>query len=695
MAVDPNKYKVYAERDVDKSQVNWADAAKTITTDLKKIREDRANTRSQIETDTQKTLKELRTLDPVDNQQLGELALRGSDQSASYLMMQNDLLKSGEINPTDYMVGLQNQKDQWSNFSGAVKNWNAADLKARERLEAGDSSAAEWWINEQNEAFGNLENVSTFIDPQTGDMSVIELDENGQIPLLPNGEPDRSKYVNVNSMNVRINDQINKIDLNLDIAPDVDLMAGFIDSKWAPGAYGSRVEQIEDARNAPGYQKYLTGIVDKYTANPRQTLSILADNVGGYDYTRNPDEQGGNMILMEPDKRGLMQPVLTEEQENIAKEYIRTTIEGQVDSKETKSGSRSEARETVDEKLRLAQGVDDIKDDVPKMFDANNLQTLMSGDLGEAKSVGAAVISMFNDTMTEGKSRIAPGGLQKTEDGFVFTLKDGTKVPVNVFEKELVDGKKVQQDDDVIAQAFATALGLSVKDVRQKFKDQGVELGVFNPEIFTTFKSEEALRVPRYNRGMVRGDEESPDAATFLKGTIGATFDDGWDAGDGEITDTYQQLIDSYWDAEELGGVELEVNDRVMTVTIDGVAQDLITIAGSSTPGEIWSKLKNIEAKAREAQDKKRSGGSPGTGDNAGSTTRAPSDVRIKDNINFVGISPAGYNIYNFTYKDSVKHLSGVYEGVMAQEVPHAVVNMGDELWVDYSKLDVDFIKIS
>ena len=118
MAVDPNKYKVYAERDVDKSQVNWADAAKTITTDLKKIREDRANTRSQIETDTQKTLKELRTLDPVDNQQLGELALRGSDQSASYLMMQNDLLKSGEINPTDYMVGLQNQKDQWSNFDG-------------------------------------------------------------------------------------------------------------------------------------------------------------------------------------------------------------------------------------------------------------------------------------------------------------------------------------------------------------------------------------------------------------------------------------------------------------------------------------------------------------------------------------------------------------------------------------------------
>ena len=610
MAVDPNKYKVYAERDVNKSQVNWADAAETITTDLKKIREDRANKRSQIESDTQKTLKELRTLDPVDNKQLGELALRGSNQSASYLMMQNDLLKAGEIDPTDYMVGLQNQKDQWSNFDGAIKNWNAADLKARERLEAGESSAAEWWLNEQNEAFGNLENVSTFVDPQTGDMSVIELDENGQIPLLPNGEPDRSKYVNVNSMNVRINDQIDKIDLNLDITPDVERMAVFIDSKWAPGAYGSRVEQLEDARNAPGYKDYLTGIIDKYTANERQTLSILVDNVGGYNYTRNPSEQGGKMILMEPDARGLMQPVLTEEQENIAKEYIRTTIEGQVDSKETKSGSRSQARETPDEKIKVAQGVDDIKKDAPKMFDANNLQTLMSGDLGEAKSVGAAVISMFNDTMAEGKSRIAPGGLEKTEDGFMFTLKDNTRVPVNVFD--MVDGVKVQQDDDVIAQAFATALGLSIKDVRQKFKDQNVDLGDFKPELFTTFKSEASTKPPRYERGIVRGDPDSLRPKDFLEDKLGTAFDGGYFKSaktDGEVSSAFNSLASAYWDAD-LGG-EIYVENGNMIVTFNGemVEDNVIILQGSSDPRAIWDRLIRLEEKARKKLDAKKAGG--------------------------------------------------------------------------------------
>ena len=608
MAVDPNKYKVYAERDVNKSQVNWADAAETITTDLKKIREDRANKRSQIESDTQKTLKELRTLDPVDNKQLGELALRGSNQSASYLMMQNDLLKAGEIDPTDYMVGLQNQKDQWSNFDGAIKNWNAADLKARERLEAGESSAAEWWLNEQNEAFGNLENVSTFVDPQTGDMSVIELDEDGQIPLLPNGEPDRSKYMNVNSMNVRINDQIDKIDLNLDIAPDVDLMAGFIDSKWAPGAYGSRVEQIEDARKAPGYQKYLTGIIDKYTANERQTLSILVDNVGGYDYTRNPDEQGGNMILMEPDARGLMQPVLTEEQENIAKEYIRTTIEGQVDAKETKTGSRSEARESVDEKLRLAQGQDDIKDDAPKMFDAKNLRDAFSGTVKVGESVGGALVSSFNDTMTEGKSKIAPGGMRRTENGFVFTFEDNTTAEVNVFET--IDGESVQLADDIIAQKFATALGLSDKDIRQKFIDQGEPLGTFNTEGFVIQKSEEALVAPQYNLGVDLTDPVNSDKPeTVISTALGDTINRGGIDPASQVQSTYLGLINRYWDTEALGGVDLKMtnDDNDIIITIGGEEYPVEGVYGRSSI-EVWQEIKNIELKVRKIQDAKRSG---------------------------------------------------------------------------------------
>tara|TARA_R100001463_G_scaffold105574_4_gene160073 strand:- start:1477 stop:2421 length:945 start_codon:yes stop_codon:yes gene_type:complete len=71
------------------------------------------------------------------------------------------------------------------------------------------------------------------------------------------------------------------------------------------------------------------------------------------------------------------------------------------------------------------------------------------------------------------------------------------------------------------------------------------------------------------------------------------------------------------------------------------------------------------------------------------------SDRRLKKNINKIGESPSGLNIYSFEYKDS-KHGKGLFQGVMSDEIPlEAVVDSGD--WYDlvnYSMLDVEFKQI-
>lgn len=71
------------------------------------------------------------------------------------------------------------------------------------------------------------------------------------------------------------------------------------------------------------------------------------------------------------------------------------------------------------------------------------------------------------------------------------------------------------------------------------------------------------------------------------------------------------------------------------------------------------------------------------------------SDRRLKENISLIGKSPSGINIYKFEYKDKSIG-NGVYQGVMSDEVnQEAVVKRPDGYdMVDYSKLDVDFIKI-
>ena len=79
------------------------------------------------------------------------------------------------------------------------------------------------------------------------------------------------------------------------------------------------------------------------------------------------------------------------------------------------------------------------------------------------------------------------------------------------------------------------------------------------------------------------------------------------------------------------------------------------------------------------------------------STAHSPSasDRRLKQDVNMIGTSPSGLNIYTFRFKDS-KYGSGLYQGVMSDEVPKSVVSQNEEGYdlVNYSQIDVDFHQI-
>ena len=73
----------------------------------------------------------------------------------------------------------------------------------------------------------------------------------------------------------------------------------------------------------------------------------------------------------------------------------------------------------------------------------------------------------------------------------------------------------------------------------------------------------------------------------------------------------------------------------------------------------------------------------------------ALSDRKLKKNINLVGKSPSGLNIYNFEYINS-KYGDGIYQGVMSDEIPSRAIidNNGYDI-VDYSMIDVEFKRIN
>ena len=73
----------------------------------------------------------------------------------------------------------------------------------------------------------------------------------------------------------------------------------------------------------------------------------------------------------------------------------------------------------------------------------------------------------------------------------------------------------------------------------------------------------------------------------------------------------------------------------------------------------------------------------------------AMSDRSLKKNIKLIGNSPNGLNIYSFEYiNDNIG--SGVYQGVMSDEVPsNAVFNSNGYEMVNYAMLDVEFKRIN
>ena len=79
----------------------------------------------------------------------------------------------------------------------------------------------------------------------------------------------------------------------------------------------------------------------------------------------------------------------------------------------------------------------------------------------------------------------------------------------------------------------------------------------------------------------------------------------------------------------------------------------------------------------------------------AGQAAKPPSDRRLKKNIQNIGISPSGLNIYSFEYKNK-GFGDGIWQGVMSDEIPgNAVIKHNDGFdRVDYSLLDVEFKQI-
>lgn len=159
----------------------------------------------------------------------------------------------------------------------------------------------------------------------------------------------------------------------------------------------------------------------------------------------------------------------------------------------------------------------------------------------------------------------------------------------------------------------------------------------------------------------------------------------------------YQEMMNRYWDMRESAGQNITSGVGAEMSDIKGFIEGMYGGGGNAQPNP-------TVATGGSGGGGGQTGGSGGSSMGQGMSGVSGmmgggfggySDIRLKTDIEPIGLSPSRIPMYNFKYKGE----EGLYQGVMAQELkkikPEAVIEINGYYAVDYTQIDVEFKKVA
>lgn len=328
----PEFYK-YAERNVG-SQVNWAglgvDMAETINAE-EKIREDK---RVAIDDATNKTLEYLANVPKGEEPNGNRLVADYSDNMTQAMLIQHKLLKSGRLNPKDYMLFNANAMSGTKQLFNLQTEYQKQYGVSMERRNKGESQAAEVDLKAHLETFGDLSKMKPIIDPRTGqvNLGIMEFDKNNV--LQPTGQ-----IISVQGAYKGLSQKFDKFDVMGASKKIADSLATVVQTDLLEGSLtqSGQLITLDYALQKPETQKALDGYVNAQLVNPYNTSSILTDDIGTYDNVFSNDsseKSSGDKIVWHIDNYGAWKPEFTKEQTEAAREYLKNKAVAQLSEKQ-------------------------------------------------------------------------------------------------------------------------------------------------------------------------------------------------------------------------------------------------------------------------------------------------------------------------------------------------------------------------
>jgi hypothetical protein len=332
-------YYKFAEREAD-SFVNWAEIGKGLTDMLQeqtKIREDKKAAIDQV---TRENLKSLADAPTGDHTGLNTWSLEYADNARQAILLQDRLLKSGALKLKDYTVMRQNLNDGTDELFSVIKNYQNAFKEKRDRMVSNDpknkSQAFEMDLMAYSEQFGDFSKSKAIIDPNNFMVNVGIMEP----------DPENKGVMKVGKMIAPAgflkkiqNTKVDYFDSNGAADTASKSFGAFAESAIQDlSRLQGKVVTIEDVRKRPGYEEAINDELNSFFSNPFNMTSILTNDLvkdkNGKAYVSNISGKEGNVIqyVFDP-QTNYYKPMLTAEQEQDARDYMRRKIEQRLDIK--------------------------------------------------------------------------------------------------------------------------------------------------------------------------------------------------------------------------------------------------------------------------------------------------------------------------------------------------------------------------
>ncbi len=330
-------YYKYAERDAS-SQVNWSEITSNMVNSLKAAEAIRESKRQAIDEATAELSLTLSEAPQGDHRGLNEFAMTYANNAQQMRLMQDKLLKSGQLSLKDYNIGRANLTEGTTQLFNLGKKYQAIYSDRMAKFNNGTTSQLDADMLARLEGFANFSNHEAYINPTNGQVSIGKLQEkyvdNNKVVTM---DKTPGSFTTVQQLNFSLSQEINKYQIS---ALDAEVAKFAKTYLKADGYYRT----LDDVRQMPEYDKMIDDIVNSQLVIPNSVGSILKDYVGGYDTVFNKYAHKENAILMvedpqQPGSGRMIMDVTSEigkKQKAKAAEYLKRQIEKQLGSKETR-----------------------------------------------------------------------------------------------------------------------------------------------------------------------------------------------------------------------------------------------------------------------------------------------------------------------------------------------------------------------